>query len=232
MKEQFDEQISAFMDGELAEQEHTHIISQLCKNETLKDRWQRYHLVSDAMKNNLPPAIGAQFAQSVMKALENEPTILAPETFKERSIHVKRKIASIAVAASVAAVAVIGVQTMNQSNDAAPSLAEMPSSDQYVRLAQPNPNIANANVSNANVTNASIGTTIPALKASARQENSQEAQLVPIIQYHPQLNKYLVDHNQYISGSQVQGIMPYARIVVSPLQSSLPLSESIVQGQQ
>jgi len=34
--------------------------------------------------------------------------------------------------------------------------------------------------------------------------------------FHPNLNKYLVDHNQQTARAAVQGVMPYARIVAQP----------------
>ena len=62
MTKQIDEQISAFMDGELHESGHGAIIQQICRDEQSLLRWQRFHLISDALKNNLPPAVDHQFA--------------------------------------------------------------------------------------------------------------------------------------------------------------------------
>lgn len=216
MTKQIDEHISAFMDGELREIEYTDTIRQLCHDDDLKARWLRYHLISDTLKNNLSPVIDYRFAQSVMSALENEPTILAPAALKHKAT-VKQKIAGAAIAASVAAVAVIGVQTINQPKDLPPSLAQMPATDQYVRMEQP---LANTVSSNATT----IVSNVPALKASVSQDTpapdngAQEPKATKIYQYHPQLNKYLLNHNQYTVSSRVQGVMPYARIVVSTTQ--------------
>ena len=224
MSKQIDEQISAFMDGELHEAEHANLIHQICRDDELKSRWQNYHLISDVMKNNTASSIAADnhFALSVMGALENEPTIFAPTALKHNKAHVRQKIAGVAIAASVAAVAVIGVQSMNQPKEAAPSLAEMPSTDQYVRMEQTQPSIADVS-SPMNVPTMS-GPTIPALKASTSQASNsldgaqQDPNVTQIYQYNPELYKYLLNHNQYTLGSHVQGVMPYARIVVSPTQ--------------
>lgn len=210
MTTQIDEQISAFMDGELHDSEHAAIIERLCRDEESRIRWQRYHLISDTLRNNLPTALDSRFTQSVMNALENEPIIFAPAALKHRAT-VKQKITGAAIAASVAAVAVIGVQTMNRPKDMAPSLAEMPSTDQYVRMEQP----ASRPAAFPNI--ASTATGVPALKASASNA-PQDPQVTQIYQYHPQLNKYLLNHNQHSLDSRVQGVMPYARIVVSPIQ--------------
>ena len=54
MTKQIDEQISAFMDGELHESGHGAIIQQICRDEQSLLRWQRFHLISDALKNKIP----------------------------------------------------------------------------------------------------------------------------------------------------------------------------------
>lgn len=213
MTKQFDEQLCAFMDGELTDAEREQTISRICKDEEIRHRWHSYHLISDTLRNNLPNAIDHRFSQSVMRALENEPTILAPQTKNPASAAVlKNKIAGAAIAASVAAVAVIGVQINNQSEPTvSPSLAQMPSSEQFVRLAPPT----------ANVNSVAQGVPVPALKASAAitgESQKSEPKLAPVHKFHPQLHKYLVDHNQYVAGSHIQGAMPYARIVVAPVQ--------------
>ena len=232
MSKQIDEQISAFMDGELHESEHANLIHQICHDDDLKGRWQSYHLISDTLKNNVSCFIAAdsQFAQSVMAALDNEPTVFAPSALKHKA-NMRQKIAGVAIAASVAAVAVIGVQSMNQpKEEAAPSLAEMPSTDQFVHLEQSQPSMANAS-STLNVpamnAQAMVSPMAPALKASASQSTGtlenvqQDPNVNQIYQYNPQLYKYLLNHNQYTFGSHVQGVMPYARIVVSPAQPQL-----------
>lgn len=216
MTTQINEQISAFMDGELHTSEHASLIETICRNDESGTRWQRYNLISDALRNNLPAAIDHRFAQSVMSALENEPTVFAPAALKHKT-SVKQKITGAAIAASVAAVAVIGVQTMNQPKEIAPSLAEMPSTDQYVRMEQ----LANSSTAEQAPPAYVTKPNIPALKASA-SDTEQETQVTQIYQYHPQLNKYLLNHNQHTLDSRVQGIMPYARIVVSPMQTPAP----------
>ncbi len=223
MTKQIDEHISAFMDGELHETEHSAIIQQISRDDESLNRWQRYHLISDTLKNNLPPAIDNQFAQSVMNALEKEPTVFAPAALKHKST-VKQKIAGAAIAASVAAVAVIGVQTLNQPKDTAPSLAEMPSTDQYVRMEQ----LANSSMVTSNPPVYGTTPSTPAMKASASDSTSSNAQITQIYQYHPQLDKYLLNHNQHILGSRVQGVMPYARIIITPSQAQP--KEIIQQG--
>jgi sigma-E factor negative regulatory protein RseA len=225
MSKQIEEQISAFMDGELHETEHANLIHQICHDEQLKSRWQHYHLISDALKNNISSPVTAhcQFTQSVMAALENEPTVFAPTAMKHKTSNVKQKIAGVAIAASVAAVAVIGVQSMNQSKEPAPSLAEMPSPDQYVRMEQSQPEVATEpTVASTEPSTLAPTPAVPAIKASASQSSGalenvqQEADMTQIYQYNPQLYQYLLNHNQYTLGSHVQGVMPYARIVVSP----------------
>jgi sigma-E factor negative regulatory protein RseA len=220
MTKQIDEHISAFMDGELHESEHAAIIQQICRDDQSLNRWQHYHLISDTLRNNLPPAIDNQFAQSVMSALEKEPTIFAPGAMKHKST-VKQKIAGAAIAASVAAVAVIGVQAVYQPKDVAPSLAEMPSTDQYVRMEQ----LANSSPATPPPPAYAQTPTTAAMKASASDSAQSNAQITQIYKYHPQLDKYLLNHNQHALGSRVQGAMPYARIIITPSQAKTKIVE-------
>jgi sigma-E factor negative regulatory protein RseA len=207
MTEQFDEKFSAFMDGELEGSAQDQVIKRICQDEECKQRWQSYHMISDTLRRNLPSTLNPSFSHSVMKALESEPTILAPTRSKPALSPVTKRIAGAAIAASVAAVAVISVQTSNTTNDQAATLAEMPASKEFVRMVRPN-----------QVTDNTTGTA-PALTASVTPLETQEAQVSTVKKFHPQLNKYLVDHSQHVSGTRVQGIMPYARIVVSPSES-------------
>jgi hypothetical protein len=122
-----------------------------------------------------------------------------------------KRVAGAAIAASVAAVTVLGVQISNEPDDQSATLAEMPSSKEFVRMAQPDPRVE-AMPAQAQV-QAQAQAKLHPLQAAAKQN---EAQITSINKFHPQLSKYLVDHNQHVSGTRIQGMMPYARIVVSP----------------
>ncbi|MDH5326499.1 MAG: sigma-E factor negative regulatory protein [Gammaproteobacteria bacterium] len=188
MTKTFEEQFSAFVDGELKDCDH--LVDRLHADPELKQRWQRYHLISDAMRHNLPKTLNPDLYLSVSQQLESEPTVLAPRSLPNFVAPLMRKVSGIAIAASVAVATVVSVQ-MFTTDSTAPQVAEMPDSTEFVRL-NPAPSTA--------ATGALPMSPIPANAT----------------QYNPQLNKYLVDHNQTVTRSHIQGVMPYARIVVSP----------------
>jgi hypothetical protein len=63
------------------------------------------------------------------------------------------------------------------------------------------------------------------MKASASDSAQSNAQITQIYKYHPQLDKYLLNHNQHALGSRVQGVMPYARIIITPSQARTKIVE-------
>ena len=74
------EKLSSLFDDELNPQHSDQFISSLCKNDELKTRFERYQMISDSMRNQLPAGIKHDFAHTVMAAIESEPTVLAPVT--------------------------------------------------------------------------------------------------------------------------------------------------------
>ena len=85
MTDQFDEKISSLVDGELGEAEHQQTVTSMLTDEEKCCCWERYHLISNAMKRNLPHAIDCQFASRVKAEIDNEPTVLAPPSHKSTS---------------------------------------------------------------------------------------------------------------------------------------------------
>ena len=194
MKDQIGERISCLVDGELDGLDHHESLKSLVSDKEGRQRWEHYHLISDVLKRKLPGIIDCQLASRVMAELENEPTVLAPPLHTTSSFG--KRMAGLAVAASVAAVAVLGVQFMYKEDG-------MTTSQQIAQTATPKLPI------NKEFATRDIQTVTQTL--------NQSASPVQIIkQYHPDLNKYLLDHNQRSARVVVQGVMPYARIVAHP----------------
>ena len=68
------EKLSAFMDGEVLDKE---LMGSIARDESMKETWQRYHLVRDAMRGDVGEVIHFDIASRVALALENEPDRLA-----------------------------------------------------------------------------------------------------------------------------------------------------------
>lgn len=127
------EWISALADGELAESELARALDALRNDKALQTSWSHYHLISDALHSNLESRVALDLHERVSMALENEPTILAPQQRKRRPW--VRHVASLAVAASVSGVAIIGFQQMNVVESGAPvaTMAEVTQPQNFVR---------------------------------------------------------------------------------------------------
>jgi sigma-E factor negative regulatory protein RseA len=95
------EELSRLMDGDLTDAEIERVVGE-CRRPDLLRAWACYHLIGDVLRGG--PGASSHVANRVLKALETEPTVLAP---KLRSV---RPVASWtwAAAATVAAIAVVG----------------------------------------------------------------------------------------------------------------------------
>ena len=109
------ESVSALVDGEASEIELHRILKQLDadhanQDQSVASKWSRYHSVSQAMADT--PLGGVDISQSVSSAIAEEPTYASSfsPTIKSKLYSMGR----FAVAASVAFVAIIGVQQLNQ----------------------------------------------------------------------------------------------------------------------
>lgn len=106
MNEANKEQLSAFMDDELDGLQKDQV-GQMLKDPELLDTWSRYHLVSDCLKRNLPEHLDRELAGKVSKSIEQEPAIVAPGGLPRSFV---KPAAGFAIAASVAALAILGIQ--------------------------------------------------------------------------------------------------------------------------
>ncbi len=66
-----DERLSSLIDGELDDTQRRHAMDALDSDAEARDRWERFHLASDALHGNLPDAIDPRFASRVMAAIED-----------------------------------------------------------------------------------------------------------------------------------------------------------------
>ena len=95
--------ISALMDGELDEQEALRELARLKEDAELRERWDSFHLVRDALRGE--QLLSARLDAAVAQRLAAEPTVLA----RRRPIGQTKRIATYALsaAASVSAAALV-----------------------------------------------------------------------------------------------------------------------------
>jgi sigma-E factor negative regulatory protein RseA len=183
------EAISALMDGEA---EDADALDVLIQNGSLRRTWGRYHMISDCLGGRLPAQLDRRLADRVAAAIRSEPAIVAPAP-ERAPRQLLRPLAGLAIAASVAAVAILGVQ-QQRADDTGVSPA-------VPVAAVTAPEKAPA-AQQRQFTLASGGTTVapPQARPAAGGIN-------------PRLNRYLVNYNEYRRNAAVQGMLPYVRIV-------------------
>lgn len=110
MAENINEQLSALVDGENQQAELDLLFRRVARDSTLRDQWERYHLISDTLRQHLPDPVPVGFVQRVMDAIQNDEaatgTASSQQPVVQRSTWLK-PVAGFALAASVAMVAVL-----------------------------------------------------------------------------------------------------------------------------
>ncbi|MBO1520140.1 transcriptional regulator [Oceanisphaera sp. DM8] len=142
------EQISALVDGEIQDKV---LLEQLSDDQELADTFGRYHLYGDALRNDLPQDIQLDVSDNIAMALASEPSLVsapatqppladaAPVDMHAQAQSAKvvrprfgkvspmlRYIGQFAVAASVSAAVIVGVQQYSQQDLQSPVLNTIP----------------------------------------------------------------------------------------------------------
>ena len=110
MKYSLNEQLSALVDDELPGSEHDLLLRRIESDDQLYQRLSRYQLISDALQSHLPDRVDPAFSRRVKAQLRSEPAL----SRYSRLASLARPAAGLAVAASVAVMAVISLQSAQQ----------------------------------------------------------------------------------------------------------------------
>lgn len=108
--EHMKEKLSALVDNELDELEERRVFKALEGDVTLRRTWERYHLVRAALHQDVETVVAQDAAEKLANRLETEPS----SAVSFRRHRVTRFIGTFAVAASVAAIAISGVQWIHR----------------------------------------------------------------------------------------------------------------------
>ncbi|MDA7571384.1 sigma-E factor negative regulatory protein, partial [Porticoccaceae bacterium] len=111
--ENLGESLSAMVDGEAQDLETRRVLKELASNDganalTIRGKWQRYHAISGVMRGGVVSDV--DYSSVISEAIKNEDTL--------KTNPLRRILSSsgrFAIAASVAVVAIIGVQQFEQS---------------------------------------------------------------------------------------------------------------------
>ncbi|MFU8896381.1 MAG: sigma-E factor negative regulatory protein [Gammaproteobacteria bacterium] len=103
------EQLSALLDGELPDAEVAMVVRRIGRDEALRDAALRYRLIGDTLRDELPARRPADLVARVRSELAAEPAAV-PAAAAPRGFHrFARYGAGVAVAASVAMVALVAL---------------------------------------------------------------------------------------------------------------------------
>lgn len=227
MREKGNDELSALMDGEATELEMHRVLHNIDEDPEQAAKWQRYHLVSAILKKEIRPCSAQHLAKldlasRVSEALAEEPVLIH---HTESASHHKpvvaesgqsswwRPMANVAIAASVAAVVVIGWQ-QTQPAAVKPAVASV--------VAHANANAPAANL-NANVMPVQYGNAAPVSQSFGVMPRSVA---VPVEYVRPQkldeqrFNRYLISHSGNAAFATQGGQLPYVRVVtLKPVDS-------------
>jgi len=115
MAEKINEQLSALVDGEYEQAELDLLFRRVSRDSALKDRWERYHLISDTIQQHLPETVNLDFSHRVMAAIADgdvdsaDSDAIGEESSAPRRTPWLRPLIGFALAASVASVAVVNI---------------------------------------------------------------------------------------------------------------------------
>jgi sigma-E factor negative regulatory protein RseA len=129
------ENLSAWMDGELEEQQARQLPQQLKRDAQLRGNWDCYHLIGDALRGMQGPDLCAK----ICARLDAEPTVLAPQ---RRSTAERLRWVALSAAASIAAVAFVGWMALSGVPQDSVQIAATPAAE-VKQVAVPAGEVAN-----------------------------------------------------------------------------------------
>lgn len=198
------EHLSALMDGELVEEKSAHFSvtqasAQIVEVAPLKCCWERYHLIGETLRHNLPTPIKHDLYQRISAAIAAEPPLPIPlPRAKKTSFFAGTGLPlGWAAAAGMTGLAILAFSIFNTQAPVAPPRVALPT-PAAVKMAQVTP---------------------PPTALRAPVDNS-----VPSSATLQQLRGYIADH-QYFARSMVNGggTLPSARLVgFAPAQQEQP----------
>lgn len=199
MNEKMRESLSAMMDNEANELEIERVLSQAGENGELRSAWVRYNMVRHSVQGDRLMHAQWDVSTRVRQAIaqeeggaSNASTNTGP-TLRQR---VARPIASLAVAASVAATVVIGGQQLAQLGGTGPGVGSTVAH-------KPSP-VGFINTPGATAIPASYGLQGPVLQPATRTAYDELAR--------NRSGKYMQEHAEQAALNSPQGLLPYARV--------------------
>ncbi len=178
------------MDGELDDI----TANKLLEDTSIRQCWHRYHTISDILQNRTPVNINPQLTLRISELIKKEPAIVAPT--RRNVLNYLKPVAGTAIAASVAALAILGVQQYRAGT-------VMP--ETMVIAASNSPIQAPVNQ-----------VTVPLqIVAADNVRPVRQAVQTSININNVQMSRYILNHNEYRSNTGLHGVVPHVRLVAT-----------------
>lgn len=214
MSQQIPEQLSAFMDGELARDETLFLMRRINNDGELVQRWASYHVTRQVLRRQDVFVLPDSFCDRILAEIDDESVVHAA-----RGGRWLRWVGGGAIAASVAVVALFVSAPQNGVNDtsAEPLAASVNSSSTLSAAAPSRPGEFRPPM-------ASPALDVQPASASTEGFSSSSTPM------DPRLQSYLIRHYDAAANSGQSAMMPYVLLVVPPQQQATgPVAEGSIQ---
>ena len=209
------ESISALADNEVSPLELHRLLKASESDPEVKSTWTRYQLISGAMRRDLPEIQTGDFAARLSAALEDE---ASHKGVPNKAGQWWKNLGRVAVAASVAVVAIMGVQNL-PGHLSEPELATVASDSEATPAEVPSRSAVSLpagyyapSLPVARTASAQIG-----YEPSARQvlfePRQQETLPVSLDEIRAHLHQLFQEHSDHAALNSNHGVLPYARVV-------------------
>ncbi len=210
---QIKESLSALMDGQADELEVRRVLKEVTENDELRDTWRRHQLAAAAMRRELPEQV-VDYSSAIHAALEHEESLGGPSAFSR----IAKPLGRFAVAASVAVIALVGVQQYNKPAGTSGNTPATVASVDNVQVDFSAPQLRNSvefgippvTARTVSATNgAHQGYTAP---RSVIQVTEVTPDKVTREQVQAYLNELMLQHTENAASNTNQGMLPFARM--------------------
>ena len=191
------EDLSAFVDGELQGPARDRVVDALYGSSDLRRAWARFHLIGDAMRKVGPVPGADSIVADVSAALCAEQVVPFRPPPARSGL---RPLAGLAVAAAIAAIAVLGIHSLDDGGARSRSVADASRPETMAM----DPASTNPDSSAPRIAVMSPPSVVPGTSRLQWSDVAPDTEA--------RLNAYLVNHHVY-AGDGMRGVLPYVRIV-------------------
>jgi sigma-E factor negative regulatory protein RseA len=213
MSQQIQEQLSAFMDGELSKDETRFLLKRTEGDTVLVQRWTRYHVVRQALRRQEIVALRADFSRSLMARLDAE---TVPQSNRTTWL---RWGSGGAIAAAVAVTALMVTKPVSETTTPASVAASNPAAARQVPVAP----VSTTQLASSPKTELQTpfltplvpNSPIPTATASFGTDTVEPAT------FDPRMQSYVIRHYQATGSTGQPDFVPYI-LLTQPAQTPEP----------